>query len=84
MLARSRNKGLEIDPESVLTATIATKGYLDSEGIGSCYFLTRPSLIEGFVGHPQSEDDAEAVAAGGQRSAAGCDFGWRGGFDSGA
>jgi HAD superfamily hydrolase (TIGR01458 family) len=64
VLARIRRKGLEIDPEQVLTAPIATKQYLDREGIGHCFFLTRPSLIEDFVGHPQTEDEADAVVVG--------------------
>lgn len=64
VLARIRRKGLEIDPRHVLTAPLATKGYLDREGIGPCFFLTRASLIEDFAGHPQSEDGAEAVVVG--------------------
>jgi HAD superfamily hydrolase (TIGR01458 family) len=64
VLARIREKGLEIDPSHVLTAPIATKGYLDRQSIGPCFFLTRPRLIEDFAGHPQTEDDAEAVVVG--------------------
>ena len=64
VLERIRAKGLEIDPDHVLTAPIATKRYLDRESIGSCFFLTRPRLIEDFEGHPQSEDHAEAVVVG--------------------
>ncbi len=64
VLARIREKGLEIDPGLVLTAPIATKGYLDRESIGPCFFLTRPRLIEDFAGHPQTEDHAEAVVVG--------------------
>ena len=64
VLARIRDKGLEIEPESVLTAPIATKGYLDRQSIGPCFFLTRPRLIEDFSGHPQTEDHAEAVVVG--------------------
>lgn len=64
VLARIREKGLEIEPESVLTAPIATKGYLDRQAIGPCFFLTRPRLIEDFSGHPQSEEKAEAVVVG--------------------
>lgn len=64
VLQRIRDKGLEILPESVLTAPLATKRYLDRQGIGPCYFLTRPALIEDFAGHPQSEDLAEAVVVG--------------------
>ena len=64
LLQRIRSKGLEIAPESVLTAPLATKRYLDRESIGPCYFLTRPSLIEDFSGHPQREEEAEAVVVG--------------------
>ena len=64
VLARIRQKGLEIDPDHVLTAPLATKGYLDRRSIGQCFFLTRPQLIEDFAGHPQSEDHAEAVVVG--------------------
>lgn len=64
VLARIREKGLEIEPERVLTAPIATKAYLDRQSIGPCCFLTRPSLIEDFAGHPQTEDRAEAVVVG--------------------
>jgi len=64
VLSRIREKGLEIDPGQVLTAPIATKGYLDRRSIGPCFFLTRPSLIGDFEGHPQSEDHAEAVVVG--------------------
>ena len=64
VLARIRKKGLEIDPDLVLTAPLATKRYLDRSSIGPCFFLTRPRLIEDFAGHPQSEDHAEAVVVG--------------------
>ena len=64
VLARIEKKGLAIEPESVLTAPLATKAYLDRESIGPCYFLTRPSLIEDFAGHPQREETAEAVVVG--------------------
>lgn len=64
VLQRISAKGLEIQPESVLTAPLATKRYLDRMSIGPCYFLTRPALIKDFAGHPQSEDDAEAVVVG--------------------
>lgn len=64
VLARIRKKGLEIEPDRVLTAPLATKRYLDRQSIGPCYFLTRPSLIEDFAGHPQSEDEAQAVVVG--------------------
>lgn len=64
VLTRIRRKGLEIDPDQVLTAPIATKHYLDRQGIGPCFFLTRPSLMEDFVNHAQSEDEAEAVVVG--------------------
>ncbi len=64
VLSRIREKGLEIDPDQVLTAPIATKCYLDRQSIGPCFFLTRPSLIEDFEGHPQTEDHAEAVVVG--------------------
>ena len=64
VLARIRSKGLEIDSREVLTAPIATKKYLDRHDIGPCYFLTRPSLMEDFEGHPQSESEAEAVVVG--------------------
>ena len=64
VLARIREKGLEIESANVLTAPIATKGYLDRQAIGPCFFLTRPRLIEDFAGHPQSEDQAEAVVVG--------------------
>jgi len=64
VLSRIQRKGLEIEAEQVLTAPIATKQYLDRNAIGPCYFLTRPTLIEDFVGHPQNEDDAEAVVVG--------------------
>lgn len=64
VLGRIRAKGLEIDPTQVLTAPIATKRYLDRQGIGPCFFLTRPSLIDDFEGHPQSEDLAQAVVVG--------------------
>ncbi|MEM9369114.1 MAG: HAD-IIA family hydrolase [Planctomycetota bacterium] len=64
VLARIEAYGLEIEPEQVLTAPIATKAYLDRQRIGSCYFLTRPTLVEDFAGHPQNEDEAEAVVIG--------------------
>lgn len=64
VLERIRRKGLEIDPGQVLTAPLATKRYLDRQGIGPCFFLTRPSLIEDFAGHPQTEEEAEAVVVG--------------------
>jgi HAD superfamily hydrolase (TIGR01458 family) len=64
VLSRIREKGIEIDPSHVLTAPIATKRYLDRQSIGACFFLTRPSLIEDFEGHPQTEDHAEAVVVG--------------------
>jgi len=64
LLARIRERGLDIDPANVLTAPIATKGYLDRQSIGPCFFLTRPRLIEDFSGHPQTEDHAEAVVVG--------------------
>jgi HAD superfamily hydrolase (TIGR01458 family) len=64
LLQRIRAKGLDIAPESVLTAPLATKRFLDRESIGPCYFLTRPSLIEDFAGHPQREQEAEAVVVG--------------------
>lgn len=64
VLSRIQRKGLEIEPDQVLTAPIATKHFLDRNNIGPCYFLTRPTLTEDFVGHPQSEDDAEAVVVG--------------------
>jgi HAD superfamily hydrolase (TIGR01458 family) len=64
VLARIRRKGLEIDPDRVLTAPIATKRYLDRQQIGPCFFLTRPRLIEDFAGHPQNEEEAEAVVVG--------------------
>lgn len=64
LLATIREKGLGIEPDRVLTAPLATKAYLDRQSIGSCFFLTRPSLIEDFAGHPQSEDQAEAVVVG--------------------
>ena len=38
VLNRIRQKGLEIDPRQVLTAPIATKGYLDRKSIGPCFF----------------------------------------------
>ena len=56
VLARIREKGLEIDPASVLTAPIATKGYLDRQSIGPCFFLTRPRLVEDFAGQQQIGD----------------------------
>lgn len=64
VLARIRRKGLEIAPERVLTAPLATKRYLDRQQIGPCFFLTRPRLIEDFAGHPQNEEEAEAVVVG--------------------
>jgi HAD superfamily hydrolase (TIGR01458 family) len=64
VLQRIREKGLEIARDTVLTAPLATKQYLDRMSIGPCYFLTRPALIEDFVGHPQCEDAAEAVVVG--------------------
>lgn len=64
VLARIERKGLAIEPESVLTAPLATKAYLDRQSIGPCFFLTRPSLIEDFAGHPQREETAEAVVVG--------------------
>ena len=64
LLATILEKGLDIKPAHVLTAPLATKAYLDRQSIGSCFFLTRPSLIEDFAGHPQSEEQAEAVVVG--------------------
>ncbi len=64
VLKRLQVKGLDISPESVLTAPIATRRYLDRQSVGPCFFLTRPALIEDFEGHPQSEDAAEAVVVG--------------------
>ena len=64
VLKRIRAKGLEIEPDVVLTAPLATKIYLDRMSLGPCYFLTRPSLIEDFAGHAQSEDHADAVVVG--------------------
>jgi HAD superfamily hydrolase (TIGR01458 family) len=64
VLQRIRDMGLEISANHVLTAPIATKVWLDHSGVGPCFFLTRPRLIEDFAGHPQSEDRAEAVVVG--------------------
>jgi len=64
VLEKIRRKGLEIDPKYVLTAPLATKHYLDRHSFGACYFLTRPQLIGDFAGHPQNEDEAEAVVVG--------------------
>mgnify|MGYP001825306028 CR=1 FL=1 len=64
LLATILEKGLDINAEHVLTAPLARKAYLDRQSIGCCFFLTRPRLIEDFAGHPQSEEQAEAVVVG--------------------
>ncbi|MEM6690062.1 MAG: TIGR01458 family HAD-type hydrolase [Planctomycetota bacterium] len=64
VLERLGRLGLSIQADRVLTAPMATKRYLDDHGIGRCYFLTRPPLIEDFQGHPQSDDGAQAVVVG--------------------
>ncbi|MEM9587261.1 MAG: HAD-IIA family hydrolase [Planctomycetota bacterium] len=64
VLERIRQRGLEIDPNHVLTAPLATRDYLDRQQISACYYLTCPSLMEDFGGHPHVEDHAEAVVVG--------------------
>lgn len=56
--------GLDVDPESVLTAPRAARALLLARGWTRCHFLLRPTLLEDFEGIEPVAEDADAVVLG--------------------
>lgn len=64
VLAALASMGLEIEPSRLVTAPIAARRYLRSEGLARCHFLVAPALMDDFEGIEAVDERPDAVVLG--------------------